>query len=229
MKVVTKEKVEENIKRLRENIEDIKARYGIERDIVIEAVTKGVDAEGILWAYEAGIKIMGENRVQEALLKIPFLSLDIEWHLVGHLQTNKVKHALKVFKVIESVDRVELVEALDKRLDKTLEIFIEVNTSMEPQKTGCKLEEVNNLVEEVLRREKLVLTGLMTIGPYPVEEKKSREAFSKLRDLKERIEKDFGIHLQWLSMGMTEDYPYAIMEGANLLRIGRGIFGEVNR
>jgi pyridoxal phosphate enzyme (YggS family) len=226
---VTKEKVEENIKRLRENIEDIKARYGIERDIVIEAVTKGVDAEGILWAYEAGIKIMGENRVQEALLKIPFLSLDIEWHLVGHLQTNKVKHALKVFKVIESVDRVELVEALDKRLDKTLEIFIEVNTSMEPQKTGCKLEEVNNLVEEVLRREKLVLTGLMTIGPYPVEEKKSREAFSKLRDLKERIEKDFGIHLQWLSMGMTEDYPYAIMEGANLLRIGRGIFGEVNR
>lgn len=227
--MVTKEKVEENIKRLRENIEDIKARYGIERDIVIEAVTKGVDAEGILWAYEAGIKIMGENRVQEALLKIPFLSLDIEWHLVGHLQTNKVKHALKVFKVIESVDRVELVEALDKRLDKTLEIFIEVNTSMEPQKTGCKLEEVNNLVEEVLRREKLVLTGLMTIGPYPVEEKKSREAFSKLRDLKERIEKDFGIHLQWLSMGMTEDYPYAIMEGANLLRIGRGIFGEVNR
>lgn len=227
--MVTKEKIEENIKRLRENIEDIKARYGIERDIVIEAVTKGVDAEGILWAYEAGIKIMGENRVQEALLKIPFLSLDIEWHLVGHLQTNKVKHALKVFKVIESVDRVELVEALDKRLDKTLEIFIEVNTSMEPQKTGCKIEEVNNLVEEVLRREKLVLTGLMTIGPYPVEEKKSREAFSKLRELKERIEKDFGIHLQWLSMGMTEDYPYAIMEGANLLRIGRGIFGEVNR
>jgi pyridoxal phosphate enzyme (YggS family) len=226
---VTKEKIEENIKRLRENIEDIKARYGIERDIVIEAVTKGVDAEGILWAYEAGIKVMGENRVQEALLKIPFLSLDIEWHLVGHLQTNKVKHALKVFKVIESVDRVELVEALDKRLDKTLEIFIEVNTSMEPQKTGCKIEEVNNLVEEVLRREKLVLTGLMTIGPYPVEEKKSREAFSKLRELKERIEKDFGIHLQWLSMGMTEDYPYAIMEGANLLRIGRGIFGEVNR
>jgi pyridoxal phosphate enzyme (YggS family) len=226
---VTKEKIEENIKRLRENIEDIKARYGIERDIVIEAITKGVDAEGILWAYEAGIKIMGENRVQEALLKIPFLSLDIEWHLVGHLQTNKVKHALKVFKVIESVDRVELVEALDKRLDKTLEIFIEVNTSMEPQKTGCKIEEVNNLVEEVLRREKLVLTGLMTIGPYPVEEKKSREAFSKLRELKERIEKDFGIHLQWLSMGMTEDYPYAIMEGANLLRIGRGIFGEVNR
>ena len=227
--MVTKEKIEENIKRLRENIEDIKARYGIERDIVIEAVTKGVDVEGILWAYEAGIKIMGENRVQEALLKIPFLSLDIEWHLVGHLQTNKVKHALKVFKVIESVDRVELVEVLDKRLDKTLEIFIEVNTSMEPQKTGCKIEEVNNLVEEVLRREKLVLTGLMTIGPYPVEEKKSREAFSKLRELKERIEKDFGIHLQWLSMGMTEDYPYAIMEGANLLRIGRGIFGEVNR
>jgi len=227
--VVTKEKIEENIRRLRENIEDIKARYGIERDIVIEAVTKGVDAEGILWAYEAGIKVMGENRVQEALLKIPFLSLDIEWHLVGHLQTNKVKHALKVFKVIESVDRVELVEALVKRLDNTLEIFIEVNTSMEPQKTGCKIEEVNNLVEEVLRREKLLLTGLMTIGPYPVEEKKSREAFSKLRELKERIEKDFGIHLQWLSMGMTEDYPYAIMEGANLLRIGRGIFGEVNR
>ncbi len=227
--MLTKEIVEQNIRKLRENIEEIKARYGIERDILIEAITKGVDAEKILWAYESGIKVMGENRVQEALLKIPFLSLDIEWHLVGHLQTNKVKHALKIFKVIESVDRVELIEAIDRRLTEPLEIFIEVNTSMEPQKTGCKMEEVNRLVEEVLKRDKLMLTGFMTVGPYPVEEKRSREAFARLRDIKERIEREFGFSIKWLSMGMTEDYPYAILEGANLLRIGRGIFGEVNR
>lgn len=227
--MLTKEKVEENIKRLKESVEEIKARNGIERDIVIEGITKGVDAEKILWAYEAGIKIMGENRVQEALLKIPFLSLDIEWHLVGHLQTNKVKHALRIFKVIESVDRVELVEALERRLTEPLEIFIEVNTSMEPQKAGCKIEEVDRLVEEILKRDKLLLTGLMTVGPYPVEEKRSRESFARLRDIKERIEREFGFSIKWLSMGMTEDYPYAILEGANLLRIGRGIFGEVNR
>lgn len=223
---MTKEEIQSNIKKLFEDIESLKNKYGINYEIFIEGITKGVDLERILWAYESGIKIMGENRVQEALLKIPFLNLDVEWHLVGHLQTNKVKHAIRIFKVIESVDRIELVEALEKRLQDRLEVFIEVNTSSEPQKTGCKENDVSELVEKVLNSDKLVLTGLMTIGPYPVEELKSRRAFEKLRRIKEKIENDFNLSLRWLSMGMTEDYQYAIPEGANLLRIGRGIFGR---
>ncbi|HOP32545.1 MAG TPA: YggS family pyridoxal phosphate-dependent enzyme [Candidatus Hydrothermia bacterium] len=222
---MTKEEIQSNIERIFETVNEVCQKAGISRQITIEAITKGVDMERILWAYECGINVMGENRVQEALLKIPFLNLDIEWHLVGHLQTNKVKHAVKIFRVIESVDRIELVGAMNKRLETPMEVFVEVNTSGEQQKTGCKIEEVHPLIEEILMREKLILTGLMTVGPYPVEEKRTRESFAKLYKTKEVIEKDFGINLKWLSMGMTEDYPYAILEGANLLRIGRGIFG----
>lgn len=222
---MTKAEIQSNIEKIRSEIGELKSKAGIEYEVVIEAVTKGVELERILWAYECGIKVMGESRVQEALLKIPFLNLDIEWHLVGHLQTNKVKHAIEIFRVIESVDRVELVEALDRRLAKPIEVFVEVNTSGEPQKTGCVPDQVYNLIEEILKKEKLLLTGLMTIGPYPVEEKRSRAAFAALRELKKKIEEDFGVSIKWLSMGMTEDYPYAVLEGANLLRIGRGIFG----
>lgn len=223
---MTREEILDNIKKLLENIEELKTKYEIKYPITVEAVTKGVDLEKILWAYEGGIRIMGENRVQEALLKIPFINLDIEWHLVGHLQTNKVKHAVKVFKVIESVDRLELIDALEKRVEGKMEVFIEVNTSGEPQKTGCKEEEVDKLVERILQSEKLVLTGFMTVGPYPVDELSSRRAFSRLREIKERIENSYEIKIPWLSMGMTEDYQFAIPEGANLLRIGRGIFGR---
>ncbi|MGB4339142.1 MAG: YggS family pyridoxal phosphate-dependent enzyme [Candidatus Hydrothermia bacterium] len=222
---MTKEEIQSNIERIFETVNEVCQKAGISRQITIEAITKGVDMERILWAYECGINVMGENRVQEALLKIPFLNLDIEWHLVGHLQTNKVKHAVKIFRVIESVDRIELVGAVNKHLETPMEVFVEVNTSGEQQKAGCKIEEVHPLIEEILMREKLILTGLMTVGPYPVEEKRTRESFAKLYKTKEVIEKDFGINLKWLSMGMTEDYPYAILEGANLLRIGRGIFG----
>jgi uncharacterized pyridoxal phosphate-containing UPF0001 family protein len=133
---------------------------------------------------------------------------------------------VRIFKVIESVERLELIDALEKRIEGKMEVFIEVNTSHESQKTGCKEKDVDQLVERILESEKLVLTGFMTVGPYPVDELSSRRAFSKLREIKERIENDYEIKIPWLSMGMTEDYQYAIPEGANLLRIGRGIFGR---
>lgn len=224
-----KEEIELNLKKIINSLEEIKARYGLKQDVVIEAVTKGIEVERILWAYECGIRVMGENRVQEALMKIPFITLDIEWHMIGHLQTNKVKHALKIFKVIESVDRVELVKELSKRASEPIEVFVEVNTSGEAQKTGCNPDDVDSIVEAIMDRENLLLSGLMTIGPYPVEEKRSREAFAKLREIKEKLENSYKIELRWLSMGMTEDYQFAIMEGANLVRIGRGIFGEVRQ
>lgn len=222
-------RVRERIKRLKEKIEELLTSSGREGErVLILGATKGVPAQKIAEAYEEGIRIFGENRVQEALRKIPLLShLDIEWHMIGHLQLNKVKKALNLFHVIESVDRKELIDELVKRLKgRNLEIMVEVNTSFEPQKYGVSPEGLFELLEYTLQFPELKVIGLMTLGPYPPEERKSRRAFALLRKLKEEAEKRFGIHFPHLSMGMTEDFEWAIMEGATIVRIGRGIFGE---
>jgi len=218
--------IRERVKILISTVEEIKAKCGRKDEIIIEGITKGVNVERIVEAYHAGIKIMGENRIQEAREKIPNLDLEIEWHLVGHLQRNKAKYAVKLFKMIESVDSIELAREINRRVPSKIDILVEVNTSGEPQKFGVSPESLGPLIDEILKMEKLVLKGLMTVGPYPVEEKKSRRAFALLRELKDKMEQEFDIQLPVLSMGMTEDYEYAIMEGSTLLRIGRGIFGE---
>ncbi len=198
----------------------------------IMGVTKTVEPARIREAYAQGLRLFGENRVQEARTKLPELSdLEAEWHLVGHLQRNKVRHALTLFHAIQSVDRPALVEALVQRLSRTPErtpypVLVEVNTSGEVQKHGVAPKEVFTLVETILARPELRLQGLMTVGPYPVEEKRSRKAFALLRELRDRLERHFDIHLPVLSMGMTEDWPFAVLEGSTLIRIGRAIFGE---
>ena len=197
----------------------------------IMGVTKTVEGERIREAFAQGRRLFGENRVQEARGKIAELAnLDAEWHLVGYLQRNKVRHALALFHVIQSVDRPALVEALAGRLSRMPErvpypVLVEVNTSGEPQKHGVHPEEVFSLVEMILAHPVLRLEGLMTVGPYPVEEKRSRKAFALLRELRNRLEERFGIRLPVLSMGMTEDWPFAVLEGSTLIRIGRAIFG----
>ena len=218
--------IKERVESLISKVEEIKNRCGRKDEIVIEGITKGIDLDRIIEAYSAGIKVMGENRIQEAREKIPKLNLDIEWHLVGHLQRNKVKYAIKLFKMIESVDSVELAREINKRAPSKMNILVEVNTSGESQKFGVSPEGLSHLIDEILKMDKLVLKGLMTVGPYPVEEKKTRKAFSLLRELRDKIEQEFNLQLPILSMGMTEDYEYAIIEGSTLLRIGRGIFGE---
>ncbi len=204
-----------------EEVEEFKEKIGRKDEIKIVAVSKGVPVEKILKVYEEGCRDFGENRVQEAEKKIPFVGKpDITWHMVGHLQKNKVNKFLRLFEVLHSLDSVELAEAISKRTDKMVKVFVEVNTSGEPQKFGVKPEEADGIINRIKEIRNLELLGVMTIGPYPPDEYKSRKAFALLREIAERN------NLRYISAGMTEDWKYALMEGANVLRIGRGIFGE---
>lgn len=208
-------------KKFVEEVRDFMGRIGRKDEVLIVAVSKGVDVERILKVYEEGCRNFGENRVQEAEAKIPKINLpDITWHMVGHLQSNKVNKFLKLFDVLHSLDSVDLAWAISKRATRKVKIFVEVNTSGEPQKHGVKPEFADKLIEEVRNIPNLELLGVMTVGPYPPEEYKSRKAFALLREIAQRN------NLKYISAGMSEDWKYALMEGANILRIGRAIFGS---
>ncbi len=221
--------MEERVKILKDKIKEACEKSHRNADeIAIVAVTKTISPDKIEKAYSLGFRLFGENRVQEARDKIPQLEHleDAIWHLIGHLQTNKVKYAVKLFSMIQSVDSVKLLEEINKRAEKRIPVLIEVNTSGEPQKHGVNPWDVSRIVEFALSLENIEVMGFMTVGPYPVDELKSRRAFSLLREIREKIESEFERRFPILSMGMTEDFEYAILEGSNMLRIGRGIFGE---
>ncbi len=226
--------MKENIEILLERINQICAKRGIKEEITVVAVTKGVPLEKIQEAKEAGIKIIGENRVQEAYTKYQVLKDAFEWHMIGHLQTNKVKKALEFFSVIQSVDSLHLAQEIDRRAkekNRVVPILIEVNTSQEETKFGVKEEDLFPLIENLLLLRNIKLTGLMTLGPglAVFDPEKSRPAFRKLSLLKKEIEERFSLppgEFRFLSMGMSSDYEVAIEEGSNMIRIGTVIFGE---
>ena len=216
----------DHLARLRARIQEVAREAGRADMPEILAVTKGVPVEKIRDALEAGLSRFGENRVQEAREKIPRIP-EAEWHRVGHLQRNKVRWAVTLFHMIQSVDRPELVSALVRRLTRPMPVLIEANTSGEPQKHGVSSWEDLIILAETIQKEPLLeLKGLMTVGPYPVEESRSRRAFATLRMWRDRLEERLGISLPVLSMGMSDDWIYAVMEGSTLLRLGRAIFGE---
>lgn len=217
--------ISERIRIIREIVE--KEAESPEKVKIIGA-TKGVDIERIKIAYENGIKIFGENRVQEAEKKILIFN-EPEWHMIGHLQTNKVKKTLNLFDMIQSVDSVKLAEEINRRahkMNKKIKVLIEVNTSGEETKYGFKREELLKEFEKILSLKNLDIKGLFTIGPYPADERKSRKSFSKLRELRDKLETEYNLKLKELSMGMSEDFIYALKEGATMIRLGRIIFGE---
>lgn len=230
--------VEDNVKRLFERIEAIRNKLGIVYQIRVVAISKTFPPEAIVRAIMAGIKEIGENRVQEAEKKFIslndiFIQNNITRHLVGHLQTNKVKKAVEIFDVIQSVDRENLVVELYKQLvkmDKTVEVLVEVNTSGEETKFGLIPDKsyisdfVGNMVEKY--GDRIKVKGFMTVGPLTSDTKRIRESFRMLRDIRDYVERDIGVELPILSMGMSEDFEIAIEEGANMVRIGRAIFGE---
>ena len=201
-------------------------------DIIVLAASKTQPPEKILKAYEAGIKYFGENKVQEGMKKIDQLKEKMpnaHWHLIGGLQTNKAKYAVKYFEMIHSVDRKPLVDELEKRakkINKTQDILIEVNVGEEETKYGVKPDSLKELVEYTLGKENLNLLGLMCISPYSENKEDSRKYFVMLREMKEDIENTFKIKLPHLSMGMSNDFDIAIEEGATIVRIGTRIFGE---
>ena len=225
------ETIKNNLEIINEKIKKaaLKANRNPE-EIKLVAVTKTATIEQIKEAISAGVKIIGENKVQEAKEKYQILSADIEWHLVGHLQTNKVKYAIEIFDLIHSVDSIKLAKEIDRRslqFGMITNVLVEVNVSGEETKYGIKPEEVEPFLKEISEFSRIKVRGLMTITPIAEDKEEVRPYFRKLRELFEKIKiKNIkNIRMGYLSMGMTEDFEVAIEEGANMVRIGRGIFG----
>ena len=199
-----------------------------EESVKLVAVTKTVDVSKIKEAIRAGIKIIGENRVQEAREKFKDIGKEVEWHLIGHLQTNKVKYIFDIFSLIHSVDSLSLAEEIQKRAEnKGLEtdILIEVNLSGEKTKFGILPEKAINFVKDISRFKNINIMGLMTIPPFSESPEDSRKYFKMLRMLRDDIQRE-GIEMKELSMGMSNDFEVAVEEGATMVRIGTAIFGE---
>ncbi len=224
-----------NIRQILENIAARAARAGRDAsEIKLLAVTKKVDDNRILEALAAGITILGENYVQEALRKQALLEKwekPVEWHMIGHLQTRKAALAVRFFDMIHSLDRMELAVELNKRAQatgRTIKVLIEVNSGGEATKSGVSPEQAPDLAKSAASLKNLSLQGLMTIPPPFDEPERARPYFARLRELKEEIAalRIPGVQMKELSMGMTADYLIAIDEGATIVRIGRGIFGE---
>jgi pyridoxal phosphate enzyme (YggS family) len=216
-----------NLETIRQTIARRAERAGRDpRDVVVVAVTKGFPVERIREALALGLRILGENRVQEALAKIDEIGpADVDWHLIGHLQTNKVKFIEGRFRMVQSLDSVGLVEALDRRLRSPLDVLVEVNVAGEPQKTGVLAADLAAVAAAVNAAQHLQLRGLMTVAPMADDPEAVRPVFQQLRSLRERTSQQLGVALPVLSMGMTGDYPIAVEEGATMLRLGRALFG----
>jgi pyridoxal phosphate enzyme (YggS family) len=222
---------------IKSNIESIKKRIEAAcrkanrdpNEVMLLAATKDVPADLIEAAIESGISSIGENRVQEAERKIIALKqkyAQITWHMIGHLQTNKVKRAVEIFDIIESVDSERLADEIDKQ-NKPVEILVEVNVSGESQKYGISGVEVEDLVRHVSGLSNLKVSGLMTVPPFSDDPEIARPYFRKLRAIGEKIKGlDLpNVDIKYLSMGMTDDFEVAVEEGSNIVRVGRGIFG----
>lgn len=210
----------------------IRAGRGSE-DVEIIAVTKTVDTDTIKRAIDLGIKNIGENRVQELESKMPILKDKVNYHMIGHLQTNKVRKIIKDVKLVHSLNRMSLVKELDKRgkmNDLIVDSLIQVNVAEEETKHGLKVDQVIPFIEKILEYENIKVRGLMTIAPHTDDEKVLRKVFRTLYKLKEDINRRNyeNLSMDYLSMGMTNDYQIAIEEGSNMIRIGTGIFGKRN-
>lgn len=224
--------LKENYSGLTANIRDICSQIGRNyEDIKLVAVSKTFSTEEILQVNKLGHLDFGENKVQELKSKYESLkSENINWHLVGHLQTNKVKYVVDFVYLIHSVDSCKLALEIDKyakKINRVINILVQVNTSDELQKSGAEPADVKNLCREISSLEYVKMKGLMTIGMFTDYEKIIRENFTLLRNLFEDLKVNY-TDFEYLSMGMTSDYKIALEEGSNMLRIGSAIFGQRN-
>lgn len=213
---------------IRENVQALLAE--LPSGVELEAAAKGQPPEKIVEAIEAGVKIIGENYVQEALAAQAIIGRAVRWHFIGHLQKNKVKKAVEIFDLIETVDSFELALEIEKRAEaaaKVMPVLIEVNSGREPQKFGVWPEKVIDLACQIVKLPHLRFMGLMTMGPLAGDPEEARPYFRETRLLFEELKRLNlpNSELRYLSMGMTNSYRVAIEEGANLIRIGTKIFG----
>jgi len=220
----------ENLQRLRDRVAEACsfANRKVE-DVQILPVTKNWPVSAIHYAQNAGFSRVGENRVQEALGKFEDVS-DMNWDLIGHLQSNKAKLVAGAFSRVQTVDSLKLLNKLNdalKRAGKEIGIFIQVNTGEDPAKSGIFEDECEKLIEQALGCYNIRTEGLMTIAPYaPQDPFVARDAFSRLRLLRDRMVQQFNISLNELSMGMTGDLKEAVLEGSTMIRVGSALFGE---
>ncbi|NTW17137.1 MAG: YggS family pyridoxal phosphate-dependent enzyme [Syntrophaceae bacterium] len=221
-----------NIARVRNAIADAASRSGREAsDVRLMAVTKTVDDERIMEAIAAGVDMIGESYVQEAKRKIEKMGRCLEWHMIGYLQSNKAKYAVRLFDMIHSVDRIDLARELDRRakaVGNVMKILIEVNISGEETKSGVPYKDAMQLIRDVASLDNLSVQGLMTMPPWFDDPEDARPYFVALRELRDRVidENLHRIEMRELSMGMSGDYEVAVEEGATIVRVGRTIFGE---
>lgn len=219
------------IKEVMNNIEEVRksSPFGAE-EVRLIAVSKTRTVEEIKEATDSGQKDLGENRVQEILEKYDAFPTDIRWHLIGHLQTNKVKYIVDKVSMIHSLDRLKLAEEIEKQCAKSEEIMpclVQVNIADEDTKFGLKKEEVVDFLKEMPRFPHIAVVGLMTIGPHVEDIEKIRSVFRELRELKEYVATLAlpAVKMRELSMGMSNDYIVAVQEGATMVRVGTTIFG----
>jgi pyridoxal phosphate enzyme (YggS family) len=227
--------ITENVAIIRERIAGAAARVGRNPDsITLMAVTKTVEPDRIKQAYETGVRVFGENRVQEFGEKAPALSglKDAEWHLIGHLQSNKAKKATELFQAVDSVDSLRLAERLNQAAEQTgrkLAVLIEIKVGKEESKAGIPLDspELEDLLQAAPQLEHLQIRGLMTVPPFTEDPEGARPYFRLLRDLRDTIaaRKLPRIQMDVLSIGMSHDFEVAIEEGSTCLRVGSAIFG----
>jgi PLP dependent protein len=222
--------IAENLERARERIAQAAAKSGrLADDVELVAISKTHDAEKVREAIEAGQTLFGESRIQEARVKIPDLPSNLRWHFVGHLQKNKIRHALPLFELIHSVDSLALAQDMNRIAEEDglhPRVLLEVNVAGEGSKFGFQPDKLRAEMESLLALPRLSILGLMTIPPIAEEAEESRRYFVQLRELRDSLQAEFHVDLAQLSMGMTQDFAIAAEEGATLVRVGTAIFGE---
>jgi len=224
--------IADNIRTVMDRIASAAKRAGRDpASVRLVVVTKTIDSERIKEAVDAGATILGENRVQEAKEKIEKPGALASWHLIGHLQANKARHAVKLFDLIHSVDNLELAAEIDRqaaKIGKKQNLLVEVNIAGEATKAGMAVKNAPALVREIAKHSNIAVQGLMTVPPFSEDPEDSRPYFRVLKELAESItlERIPGVSMRELSMGMSGDFAVAIEEGATLVRVGTAIFGE---
>ncbi len=230
MKASLMEEIADNLERVRQRVAEAARKSGRTAEAIeLIAVSKTHPAEKVQAAAGAGQALFGESRVQEARAKIPLLPSRLRWHFIGHLQKNKIRHALPLFEMFHGVDSLALAQDMERIADEDgmrPRVLLEVNVAGEASKHGFTPESIRRDLEAVLSLGRLTVEGLMTIPPLAAEAEASRRHFVSLRELREELEGEFDLRLPQLSMGMSGDYAVAIEEGATLVRVGTSIFGE---
>ncbi len=224
--------IKENYNSIIENVEKAKERSGRKNDTVsIMAVTKTKGLDVVELAYSAGFRLFGENRIQEASEKFENFYNDANLHIIGHLQSNKVKKAVEISSCIQSVDRLKIAKMINKfciDFSKNIDIYLEYNTSGEESKSGfINDDDFFRTLEEIMQMENISIKGLMTIGPLSSNETEIRKSFTYLRNLRDKVNIKYpDANIDGLSMGMSGDYEIAVEEGATLIRVGTALFGS---